>query len=269
MTALFLHLLWRRRRTLLAWGLGLLFLVAATVGFYPSVRAQAAEFQKVIDQAPSGLMAAFGITDRIDIASPAGYLSGRLFGFIAPLCFTIVAVGVGAGIVAGDEEEGRLDLLLAHPLRRARWVAAGFGLLTITLAALGSFLALCIIVLRGPTQLAVGWQGVAAASLGAAGVAWVLGALALAVGAGTGRRAMALGSAVAVGVATYLLDSLSPVVDTLAPLRFLSPFWWAGGRQPVVTGFSSPWLLLLPAAAVALAGAAAWAFDRRDLGTAA
>lgn len=268
MTALVRYLLWRRRRTLLAWSMGMVFLVLVTVGFYPSIRDQAEEFQRLIDQAPSGLIAAFGITDDLDIASPAGYLSGRLFGFIGPLCLIIVGVGVGAGVTAGDEEDGRLEILLAHPVSRTRWVVAGFALLTVLLALLAAVLAVSILALRGLTELDIGWVGVAAASCAAAGVGWVVGALALAVGAATGRRSLALGSAIAFGVVTYLLDSLSTVVPALLPYRFLSPFWWGAGRQPITSGFASPWLVFIPLAALACAAAGAWAMDRRDLGTA-
>ena len=39
---------------------------------------------------------------------------------MAPLILLIFAVGAGADAVAGEEERGALDLLLAHPLRRRR-----------------------------------------------------------------------------------------------------------------------------------------------------
>lgn len=267
MTALFGYLLWRRRRTVLAWAIGLVAMAAAVLGFYPSVRETAEEIQRMIDSAP-GLMAAFGVNAQIDFASPGGYLSGRLFGFVVPLCLIIVAVGVGAGITAGDEEDGRLEVLLAHPLRRSTWAVLGFALLTAVLVAVSVALFLAILLLRQPTGVTVGWVEVAALTAADAGVSWVFGALALAIGAGTGRRGLALGGAVSAAVATYLIDSLAPVAPVLDPWRWASPFWWAGGREPVLTGFASPWMLLLPAFAATLAAVAAAAIDRRDLRTA-
>lgn len=134
-----------------------------------------------------------------------------------------------------------------------------------TLLMLSTVLIVAILLIRYPTDLGVGWLEVVAATLADAGVALVFGSVALAVGASTGRRAVALGAAVAVAVVTYLIDSMSAVADVLRPWRWVSPFWWSGGRDPVVNGFSSPWLLLLPAAAVACTAVGAWAMNRRDL----
>ena len=56
---------------------------------------------------------------------------------MAPLVLFIFAIGAGSGAVAGEEETGTLDLLLAHPLRRRDYVVQRFLALAVLVAALG------------------------------------------------------------------------------------------------------------------------------------
>jgi ABC-2 type transport system permease protein len=90
------------------------------------------------------------------------------------------------------------------------------------------------------------------------------GWLALAVGAVTGRRAVALGVSGAAAVAAYVLYALGLMVDSLEPWQPLSPFQQALGDGPV--GAAPPatlgWVLLAGVAAMAVAVPV---FDRRDL----
>ena len=41
---------------------------------------------------------------------------------MVPLLLMIAAIGAGAGAIAGEEERGTLELLLANPLSRRRLV---------------------------------------------------------------------------------------------------------------------------------------------------
>jgi hypothetical protein len=47
--------------------------------------------------------------------TPAGYLQGTLFALLGPLLLVMMAVTTGARAIAGDEEAGTLDLVLAQP----------------------------------------------------------------------------------------------------------------------------------------------------------
>jgi ABC-2 type transport system ATP-binding protein len=74
---------------------------------------------------PSELMMFIGGVDRV--FSPAGFLDTRFFSMM-PLLLGVFAVIIGSGLIAGDEENGTLDLILAHPVRRfdliiGRWLA--------------------------------------------------------------------------------------------------------------------------------------------------
>ena len=65
-------------------------------------------------------------------------------------------------------------------------------------------------------------------------VALAFGALALALGGVTGRRAVAAGGAAAVAVAMYLVNGLAPV--TADWLQYLSLFHYYAGHEPLRNG---------------------------------
>jgi ABC-2 type transport system permease protein len=89
------------------------------------------------------------------------------------------------------------------------------------------------------------------------------GATALLVGAGTGKRSLAIGVAAALAVAGYLLDGLSRIVDALEPWRVLTPFDWMG--DPLRKGVDLGGTAALLALVVAAAALAPLLFNWRDI----
>lgn len=126
-----------QRRSLAWWSLGVALLVAVTIAVWPAVR-DAPQLDELVADLPPALRAAFGADD---LTSPAGYLGSRLFALLVPVLFTIYGIGRGAAAVAGEEERGGLELLLAHPLSRRRIALARLG------AALSGLLVLAVVLL--------------------------------------------------------------------------------------------------------------------------
>ena len=77
-----------------------------------------------------------------------------------------------------------------------------------------------------------------AATIGAGLLAVVFGAIALLVGAATGRAAVAVGVASAGAVAAYLVNSLAALVDALEPIQKVSPFYHYAAPDPLRHGLS-------------------------------
>jgi ABC-2 type transport system permease protein len=262
-TEIVLEALRERRRSMLWWGLGLAGLVALTVAFYPSIRDDEA-LSSYAEDLPESVRALFA-GGELDLGSPAGYLNSQIFSLMAPLLFLIFAISAGAGAVAGEEERGTLDLLLAQPVRRRAYVLERFLALAVLVGALTLFLAVVVALGSKLVDLEIGLGKVAAASAGVGLLAVLFGTVALAAGAlGPGRtRAIA----VAAGIATlaWIFDGLAQSVDALDALRRLEPYYWAVGRNPLRNG--ADWLgwALLAAATLLLAAAAAAGLERRDL----
>ncbi len=91
------------------------------------------------------------------------------------------------------------------------------------------------------------------------------GLLAMAVGALTGRRGVALGVGVGLAAASYLTSSLAPVVSWISPARYASLFYWSVGDNQLANGVTAAdWAVLLGAGTFILFLAVA-AFERLDL----
>ena len=253
-----------RRRSLTSWGLGIGTYVALIVAFWPSIRGSS-EISKAIENYPAAMKEFFGGAAAFDYTRPGGFLNTQLFSLILPLLIAAFAIGYGASTLAGEQESGKLDLLLALPLRRSRIVGEKAVALAAGVAALTVLSALVILGVGALVDLDIATANVAAACTGAGLVALLHGLLALTVGAGTGNRAVALGVSTAAFVAGYLVQALSGLVDALEPLRVISPLYHANGPIPITTGFPLWHHLLLGAVCAVLAVMAVRLFDRRDV----
>lgn len=260
---IFLKTFYEHRRGLLGWAAGLLAYAAMIIGFYPAMD-QMPDINQMLEMAPKELMAAF-VGELTDITSPAGYLNSQIFFFLGPLLLIIFAVGLGSAALAGEEERGTLDLLLANPISRTRVVAEKLAALVVMTLGLAAALWLGLAVGAPLVKLEIAAGRLAEATLGSALLALVFGVLALALGAASGNRGLSLGVTSALAVVTYLLNALAAVVEGLKPYRVLSPFYYATGADPLANGLNWGHAAVL-AGAVVVCAIAAWAvFQRRDL----
>ncbi|MDP9020563.1 MAG: ABC transporter permease, partial [Actinomycetota bacterium] len=124
-----------RRRGFLWWSLGVLVTVGLTVAVWPSVRGQQ-QFEDLVRDLPPAVRALFGAQDGIPFTSPAGYLHGRLFSSLLPLLLVVFGIGLGARAVGGAEEDGTLELVLAHPVSRARVAFQRYGAVVVLILGL-------------------------------------------------------------------------------------------------------------------------------------
>jgi ABC-2 type transport system permease protein len=251
-----------RTRSLLWWTLGLVLLIAVTIAFYPSIRDDPALSDYAKDL-PESLRALFA-GGELDLASPVGYLNSQIFALTAPLVLLIFAIGAGSGAVAGEEERGTLDLLLAHPVRRRDYVVQRSLALGILVSALGGALLVAVALGSRLVDLDIGFDRLAAATVSVALLAFFFGALALAAGAVRPGRARAIAISAGIAVSAWLLDGLAQAVDALDAWRPLSPYYQALGRSPLREG--APWTgwALLAIATVLVVAIAALGLERRD-----
>ncbi len=261
MPELALRTLRAERGALLGWGLSTVALVAVVLAFWPSIDGNDA-LTRSFSELPPSVQSAVGIAD---LGTPDGYLQGQLFSTLLPLIFLSFAIGRGARAIAGEEERGTIDLLLATPVRRARVVAEKglalvAGLLLLALLTWLTLLAVCPLVDVG---LSAG--RLAAATAGSAGLGLLYGGIALCLSGATGHRGLSLGVAAGLAAAGFLYTSIAPVVGGLSGHLGLSPFQWAYGDDPLRTGVDWGDLALLTAGGLLFGALAIALFDRRDV----
>ncbi|MGC4791283.1 ABC transporter permease subunit [Micromonospora sp. DT178] len=249
------------RRSLVGWTVAIVAVGAMYASFWPTM--QTPEMTKALEAYPEGLLEAFNYSD---LTSAAGYLGSAVYGLLVPLLVAVFAIAAGARAVAGDEEAGTLDLVLAHPVGRARLALLRFAAVAVGIVAIAVLLGLALVGLSGPAEFdGIGAGGFAAMTLHLALFGMAFAALAFAVGAATGRRAAALGAGAGVAVLGYLANSVFPQVEGLVWARELSPFHWYLGGSPLVDGVQPVGALLLLGATGLLVAVGTAAFTRRDL----
>lgn len=255
-----------RRRSLLWWSAGMVGLVLFTVALFPTVEGQES-FEELADQLPETMRSLFGFDGPVPLTSAPGYLHSRLFTTLLPVVLLVFGIGLGARAIAGSEEEGTLELLLANPVTRRTVVAQRYLAVGTMLAVLTLVFAVSLVILALPfgALAGVSLAGLAGASGGVFGFALLHASVSFAVGAATGRRAWALAAAATLAVAGYLLQGLLGLSDAIQTLRFISPWHWYLGRNMLAEGVAPDAVVVPLVLAAGLYAAGAVAFQRRDL----
>ncbi|GIF75985.1 ABC transporter permease subunit [Asanoa siamensis] len=252
--------LWDSRRSLAGFAVGTALVGAMYAGFYPQVADGA--MGEAVDGFSPALREALNMED---IASAAGYLGSSVYGIIVPLIAVIYGIATGTRAIAGDEEAGYLDLLLAHPVGRTRLLLHRCAALAIGAFGLAALLLLAMLAVRPSAQLdTVSIGQFAAQSVALALLCTVFGAIAIAIGAATGSRAAALAGSAAIGVLAYATNTFASQIGADG-LRYISPFHYYIGNEPLRNGFQWADLGILTAAVGVLVLIATAAFRRRDL----
>jgi ABC-2 type transport system permease protein len=252
---------WRDdRRAIIGWPVGVGLFTAVYTGFYSQFQGAAELKQNAL---PQGMLDFLGIADML---SPAGYLQATVFSLIGPLLVLMCAVTLSARTIARPEEDGGMELLLANPLSRKAFatqrLAAAATVITVVAAV--PWIVLTFLVPAIGMNVPLG--NVAATGAGLVALAWCFTGIAFLAGAMTGKRAAVLTVTGVIGVATYMANALSNLSENWSWLKWLSPFYYFIGTDPLHTGWH-PWALLLLAGVGAVACVAGVIlFDRRDVG---
>ncbi len=248
-------------RPLVWWSLGVLAIVLLMALLWNQVRdVYTAE---LLSAYPEELQEIFNFGGAMD---GAAYMNIEVFSIILPVLFVVFGVGRGARLIAGEEQEGVLEPVLATPvprwailLQKALGLAVGVVALTAA-TAVATIIGSALGDLAIPATEAV----VGAAAMGLLGL--YAGWLALAVGAATGHRGAAMAVAGLVLVGGYLLHIIGAILAAVEPWRVASPFAQAVDEGPI-SGVV-PWgFAVLALTAAAFLALAVPLFERRDIET--
>ena len=222
-----------------------------------------------------------GLSAGIDPSSPLGYLWIGLYANVLP--WTLMALGVSLGVaaLAGDEGTGALEYLLSGSVTRTQVIMGRFAA-AITVLVIASGLSGLSLVVAMPmfdltdsvtTTLPDGTPSTApGATIGnivdgtisAFAIALGLASLAFLIGSVTGRKSVAMGGAVTLGVGGYVLYTLSSMTSSLDGLTWLSSWRWYVDDVMLINGLNWPVLIPFGVATISLL-ISWWAFLHRDL----
>jgi ABC-2 type transport system permease protein len=253
------------RRSFTWWSVAMVATVAVTVALWPSIRGQD-QFDELIRDLPDALKIVFGSQD-IPFTSPPGYLHSRLFSTVLPVMLLVFGVGVGAGAVGGAEESGTIEVVLAHPVTRARFLTERYVATVVLVVALAGVAVVSLLVLAPTVGLLDGVSigRLIGASSAATALALLHATLAFVVGCLTGRRGLAVAVAGTVAVGSYVLQGLIAATDAVDAVRFVTPWNWYLGRNLLVAAPGAQGIVLPLGLSVVLILVGRSVFLRRDL----
>ena len=249
-------------RGLIYWSIGITAVLSLYLLVYPSMIEGQEAYETVFDNLPEALVEGMGWHD---ITSGPGYLDYTVYSLFGPILLLIIAIVYGSRFLAGEEDQGALDIYLSYPLDRTRLLLERAGALTLILLAIGTLLGLVVAGYVVLLDMGVAMINIVAATIGLMLLANFFGTLALATGAATGQPGAVLGSAAGFAVLSYVFQTLAPVVDWLGWISWLSPFHYALGGDPLRTGFDLTGIAVLILATGAVLAAGVLLFERRDV----
>ena len=227
--------------------------------FYKAIPAETLAFADLL---PKTMLAFFGGGA---MGTPEGFYQIETFGMMGPIVVMILTISIAQGAMAGEESRRTMGLLLANPVSRSRVLAEK----TFTMLLMGALVGVTMFagVMAGSVA---GGLGMSAANVAATCammtlVGFVFGALALALGAATGKAKVAMFGAIGLGVLTHVMNSLGEVNADLVGLQKLSPFYYYLGSDPLMTGMNWGNAAVLLGITVVLIAVSFVLFQRRDL----
>lgn len=252
-----------RRWSTMWWSIAVAGFIFINMVFYPTFKDQAAELEKSFADLPEAALQLFG--GSADFFSPVGFLNSQIFFLMLPLMLSILAISLGSSLIAREEQDKTIELLLARSISRGKLLGAKALAGTLILSAV-ALTAIIITVICGK----VFGVDVSTVSILVAGLScWLL---ALSTGAiaylltSTGRaRSAALGIAALVGIGGYLISSLAGTVDWLKVPAKAFPFHYY--QSETILNGTYDWVyLLFPIGIIALCAIGSHlAFRRRDI----
>jgi ABC-2 type transport system permease protein len=243
------------------WTYLFIFMIVATVAFWPAFKGSSA-INDALKILPPSILQAFGIQD---FASPAGYLRGGLYDVIIPLMLAAAGALFANSATAAEEDAGRLELYVAQPVTR-RAVMTGR---TLSTAAWLLVVGLIVLLSQVLSDAFFGLDIAAAQIYSTIILCVLLGAfhagLAICLAGFLARPGLVLSVTIGVALVGYVVFALFPLSDVLKPFAAISPWDWAFRSDPLVNGAELWRYVALAIPSVVLAVIGILAFERRDV----
>ncbi|UPV72989.1 ABC transporter permease [Halorussus limi] len=255
----------RRIRGALVLAVLLALLSALFVALFPSIASSGADLDAYMESLPPAMQAAFGATGAFSIATIEGFLAVELYQFFWVLLLGIYTAYVAGGLVAGDVERGRMDVLLAAPVTRRRVVVEKFASLIPVVVAVNLVVGAAVYA----AVLAVG-ETIPVADLVAVhllSIPYLLacGGIGLLLSVVVDDSDVAKRGGLGSIFGLFLLETVSQSADVgwlgaVSPTRYYDP-------TAILVGGEYDWAgaLVLLAETAALVAVSAWWFRRRDV----
>ena len=211
-----------RRNAIIGWAIGLTFLPAIYVGIYPQVAKDLAGLGDIMDLQ---IYQAMGI----NFGTFEDWIASTVIN-IVPILVAIYAVMDGTGTLAGEEEAGKLELVVALPIPRwqivtVKAIAHGMALFLILLLVAFST-TIVFLVIESQVETSLVWTDIMWGLLYTWPIVMAVGMISLFLGAFAPRRRIAALIAAVIVIVSYFGSNLSAQVSTFESIQPLFLFYY-------------------------------------------
>jgi len=248
-----------RRNAIIGWGIGLALLPIMYISIYPQYAEPMEAFQDMEIYEAMGM--SFGNFDE--------WVASILIAML-PIILAIYAVVDATGTLAGEEDNGRLELMVALPTPRwqivsVKAIAHGIALFIILLIE-GIVAAVVFLAIESQLETTMAATDLIWSLLYTWPLVMAFGMISLFLGTFCPRRRIAAMIATVIVLASYFGNSLSSQVSSLESLRPLFPFYYLDATGSLFeTGPQASDVLTLLGLALAALGLAVFFFQRRNI----
>lgn len=248
MFKLLLHELRIRRTAVLGWGIGMAIFAGYIIILYPEFAEPMAEMN-LEDIALYQVLGDFS-----DFASFTGFVSAEVLTFL-PILLAIYAIVNGTGTLAGEEDNGTLEPIMALPLPRWKLLTAKAIALTLALSLILLIVGMAMAVAINALPEDIDTGGVVASDMIVTALAVLplvlfFAMLSLFLGAAMPSRRIASITATVILVVSYFGNNLASMVDWLERIQPLFPFHYFDSANLMKVGPDAQDIFILLAAGV-------------------
>jgi ABC-2 type transport system permease protein len=253
----------QRRLSTIWWSIAVIGFVFINMIFYPSFKDQAAELQKSFENLPEAAVQLFG--GSTDFFSPVGFLNSQIFFFMLPLLLGILAISLGAGLIAKEEQEKTIESLLARPISRTKLLLskALAGAIIVSLVAVVGLIT--VVACKELVRVEIGTKPIVEAVF----LCWLLalsfGAVALLLTSIGRARGASIGLTTAIALGGYIVSSLASTVSWLETPSKVFPFHYYQSEAVLRGTYEWKNALFFLVIIIVCAGLSSFFFRTRDL----
>ncbi len=211
---------------------------------------------------PQSLRELMGIPEGADAASLSYNV---MLSAMGALTLAGLAISMGAAAIAGEERGGTIGLLLANPKSRTNVLVSKITSMVTLIAAVTVVLWAAGLGIPALLDVEIGQTHVGAMMLHLGVNSIFYGFMAAAIGGWTGNRSLASGATAGVMVLSYFAVGLLPLIESLADLARVFPWYYYNASDPLVNGVDWGHLSVLLAGCALLGVLAVVGVNRRDL----
>lgn len=254
----------QRKWSILWWSIGVFGLIFVNMIFYPTFRDQAAQLQKSFENLPDTAVQLIG--GSTDFFSPVGFLNSQVMFFMLPLLLGILAIGLGSSVLAREEQDMTIEMLLARPISRTKLLNAK-AISSIIILSIVTFIGLLTTLITARVvNLNIPIINIILATFTCFILVlsfWAIAFLLTAIGK---TRGISLGIASLIAIGGYLVSSLAGTVNWLKIPSKLFPFHYYQPESVLRGTYSWPNLLFFILVLVLCLAFSIAAFRHRDIG---